>query len=76
MGKVLHCFLYDVTIMKMLAEAYHWLASIMCKEKSFKGLIFVNWNNNINQDANITGVVTTGGTNDWCDGNHPHDLQL
>ena len=62
-GKVLHHFVHDVTIMKILTEVSNRLAYQVCTEKSVKGLIFGDQNNNIDQDASITGVVANGNDN-------------
>ena len=57
LGKVVHCFSHHVTIMEMPTEACRRLAYHVCTEKSVKGLIFEDQNNNIDQGADITGVV-------------------
>ena len=45
-------------------------------EKSVKGFIFGYQNNNINQDADITGMVANGTDNHHRDNvvNYPHNL--
>ena len=72
-GKVLHRFMKDVTLLKMPHDVLGRLKYITSKEKSVKGLIFGDRNNDDIADDDITGVSEEKEEND---DKHHYNLRI
>ena len=62
-GKVLHRQFSEITILKMPEDAKRRLTFIVNREKSIRGLIFGDRNNNVDPDCDITGVNVNANDN-------------